>query len=369
MKPRVTRVLIPDGDYPHTLQVARCLGVQGGYEIIVASLEAKPRLRHSRYVAGVRTLSLAFKKGNCDEILRICREEAIDILLPVSEPGIRCASAHRDRFADVCSVAPVPEVGAFDCAVDKSALARLLVARDLPGLPGWNASELISNPDLWPSIPFPVLLKARRGSFGRQITYAANAGDLAGALEDVSGKSSQYFVQAYIDGQDVDCSVLCRRGEILAHTIQQERKAAHFGTFQPPVIVEFVHDDEVLDTVRSMMKSLNWTGVAHVDLRRKADTGDLYVLEVNGRFWGSILGSLLVGVNVPHLACLTAEDIPFKVPEFRPGLYFTRGIAGRAGNHQGIRYDWRRSNLPFVLRDPVPEFLGRIGRSTDRSRD
>jgi glutathione synthase/RimK-type ligase-like ATP-grasp enzyme len=300
--------------------------------------------------------------------VHLCQEKDIDVLLPVGEAGIRCTSANSEPFTDICSVAPFPDTDAFDLAVDKSRLAEFLIDRHLPGLPDWDATVLRSRPDLWETLPFPVLLKARRGSFGRQITYVATASDLGKALSNLNDETGDYFVQPYLSGRDVDCSVLCQGGEILAHTIQRERVPARFGTFQPPVVVEFVHDEQVLEIVRPMMKALDWTGVAHVDLRRDSNTGGLYVLEINARFWGSILGSVLVGVNMPHLACLAARNIPFEVPKFRPGLYFARGIAGRAGDQKGLRYDWRRSNLPFVLRDPVPEIMGRLRRSTGRKR-
>ncbi len=44
------------------------------------------------------------------------------------------------------------------------------------------------------------------------------------------------------------------------------------------------------------MKNLHWNRIAHIDLRYDID-GNLYIIEVNPRFWESLLASLSAGIN------------------------------------------------------------------------
>lgn len=78
------------------------------------------------------------------------------------------------------------------------------------------------------------------------------------------------------------------------------------------------------------------------------------------RFWGSILGSLRAGVNFPHLSCQTALNISFQRPRCKNGVFFVRGLSGRVAGQHDIPYSWRKSNLPYVLMDPMPEAMHRL---------
>ena len=40
-----------------------------------------------------------------------------------------------------------------------------------------------------------------------------------------------------------------------------------------------------------MMKELEWNGVACIDMRRNAQTKQIYILEINGRFWATVQNS------------------------------------------------------------------------------
>jgi len=58
------------------------------------------------------------------------------------------------------------------------------------------------------------------------------------------------------------------------------------------------------------LKALNYQGVACIDLRRST-TGKVYLLEINARYWGSMMASLTkAGVNFPLLMLkLTVDEI------------------------------------------------------------
>ncbi len=146
--------------------------------------------------------------------------------------------------------------------------------------------------------------------------------------------------------------MLCRDGEILAHTIQQPFTRA--TNFTPAGGVEFVCDDRVLAVTRATMAALKWNGVAHLDLRYDTTRHALVLLEINPRFWGSLLGSLHAGVNFPLLTLRASLGESFDPPSFRACRYVSATTAilfwrsgrfgmARAGfrvTDTGFRYAW-----------------------------
>jgi predicted ATP-grasp superfamily ATP-dependent carboligase len=282
-----------------------------------------------------------------------------NLCLAIGEPAIRFVASQQQQLP--IRFAQTPPVHSFDVAADKWALACFLRAHDLPHpMTALHATEREAEQSIH-IFEFPVLLKPRRGSNGIGIKQFDNPSTLLRYLRDHAGFLDRYIVQARIPGRDVDCSVLCENGHILAHTIQRGFIMADTNRFQPPGGVEFIDDQRVLGIVSQLMAALDWTGVAHVDLREDERSGQITILEVNPRYWGSLLGSLHAGINFPYLACLAALKLPFSVPQSRPCRYVSGTAAvgcWKRGQFGADRAGFGFSDTVFrdALPDPWPSF-------------
>ena len=117
----------------------------------------------------------------------------------------------------------------------------------------------------------------------------------------------------------------------------------------------------VLDVVARMVAAFNWNGVAHVDLRDVVD-GHIEIIEVNPRFWGSVLGSLHAGINFPDLACQAGLGVAVGAYS-----YALRQYAGGSAALQSWTDLFRRqatngvrlsdTALAHVVKDPWPHVL------------
>ncbi len=151
-------------------------------------------------------------------------------------------------------------------------------------------------------------------------------------------------------------------GRTLAYTIQKAIGKAS-GKYKPAGHIQFQHHDECLHTVERMLQLLQWSGVAHVDLMYDEDAKALRILEINPRFWGSLLGSQRAGVNFPYLACQAAvgeavpmptySDIEFAMPSAALRLW-------RRRDPSAVRPSFNQTTLPFLLHDPIPEFIEQL---------
>jgi predicted ATP-grasp superfamily ATP-dependent carboligase len=162
---------------------------------------------------------------------------------------------------------------------------------------------------------------------------------------------------------------LCENGSILAYTIQQGLKAQYLGRLKA---MQFVRRDDVLEIGQKLLSALNWSGVAHIDFRHDARDGKAKMLEVNGRYWGSLLGSLVAGVNFPHLACLTALGISFVMPTYQLKKYIQTETAAKdfigrlLGKSELGGFSFSETGWKFFVADPMPQVVNAV---VNRTRD
>ncbi|MGB5668550.1 MAG: ATP-grasp domain-containing protein, partial [Maribacter sp.] len=167
-----------------------------------------------------------------------------------------------------------------------------------------------------------------------------------------------FIFQEFIDGFDIDCSVLCHDGEIQAYTIQ---KGVLYSTkkFAPPIGVNFLYEDDLYQVIEKLMNTLNWSGVAHIDLRYDINDGKFKVIEVNTRYWGSLEASLAAGINFPYLYYLISTNKKFERPTYNYIEFLSiKGLLKRFKQNVLMvlngGYLWNNTALKFIILDPVP---------------
>lgn len=366
-------VLIPDGENEHVLWTVRSLADSKRAKLHVLSNRRWMPVRFSRHCR-----LYAFKptgtdhRARLDAITDLVSRIHVDVILPVGEEGVMFASAERDALSRLAALPPLPDLEALQTGRDKWRLNQF--ARDY-GLPAPQSVLLASGAAFDQRISeleYPVLLKPTSLTDGQGIRRFDTASDLRSFLasQDESLVREKYLVQSYVPGFDIGLSVLCRDGEILAYTIQRGViSAAH--RFGPLMAMEFIRQDDVFEVGQKLLAALRWSGVAHIDFRQDSRDGQVKIIELNARYWGSLLGSLVAGVNFPYLACLAAQGVSFPVPAYRLShfAYTTTAVKEALlwclGRNTLSGFTFRETGLRFFLTDPLPEFLKRLQEKLD----
>jgi predicted ATP-grasp superfamily ATP-dependent carboligase len=188
---------------------------------------------------------------------------------------------------------------------------------------------------------------------------------------------TKFLAQEEILGKDIDCSMLCKDGEILAATVQRP-VFANMREFAAAAAIEFVQDDVVIEVASQIARLLNWTGIAHIDMRYDEKSGQVYVLEINPRFWGSLAGSTRSGVNFPVLSCqvTTGESLPSisarKIRYSSPQTLMKFILQTRPEGQEPLKFS--ETAFSDMIRDPLPAIAAivsskfRFGLSTKSIR-
>ena len=131
--------------------------------------------------------------------------------------------------------------------------------------------------------------------------------------------------------------------------------------------IDFINDIKTYNLVCTVAEKLNWSGIAHIDLRFDLQDEKVKLIEINPRYWGSLMGSLTAGVNFPYIAAVAAlkgESIKSEPKAIR---YVQGTLALKSLIKNVLPWNLKNRNvetsIKFILQDPLPNisyFLGKM---------
>lgn len=152
-------------------------------------------------------------------------------------------------------------------------------------------------------ITFPLIMKPRshegEAATGIKCQPIHSFGDLRYCFQRYPGFSDWFLIQEFIPGYGVAVNVLMHDGTPIA--VMQHRRLREYpvrGGVSVSAECEAV-DPEILGHSLALLRALEWEGVAMVEFRKDPESGRLGLMEVNGRFWGSISLAFHSGVDFP----------------------------------------------------------------------
>ncbi|WP_299226537.1 ATP-grasp domain-containing protein [uncultured Psychroserpens sp.] len=352
-------VLIPDGNSTWALAVINCLSEINEYKLFVLSDKKRTATKFSRYTSYYKYYKRDTDTDWLHLIINEVKAQQISVIIPIAENEIQFFIRHKHLLPATVKIIPLPFLKSFETATNKHKLSLFLDEYDIPHPKFFYAKSATTINESLSLLQFPILLKPLSEKGGDGIVKFDDRSALDNYLNTFSS-SDELFIQEYILGYDIDCSVLCLDGEVLTYTIQKGNLKGH-SIFAPQLSFEFIENDEVIKVVKQLMKQLNWSGVAHIDMRYDSQANNYKVIEVNARFWGSLEGSKYAGVNFPDLAIQLTINNKIEAPKAVPIIYMRlKGVL------KSIKYKpWFIFKTHFLLnhteaksflKDPLPTF-------------
>jgi carbamoyl-phosphate synthase large subunit len=223
-----------------------------------------------------------------DCLLEIARAEGCSIVFPGLDPELAAVAAAADRFREhgIHMVISSPEV--VDLSDDKLGTAQFLAKHGFPA----PRTQMLSDP-VEPDMPFPVVLKPRKGGArSRGIHVARNAAEVDALRPTLP--ADNYVVQEQIEGDEYTCGTV-NIGGTCGGVITMRRTLRNGDTYKA-----FVTKDEQLAAfVKSVADVLQPFGACNFQLRLR--DGKAYIFEFNARCSGTTHCRALAGFNEPEL--------------------------------------------------------------------
>lgn len=245
-----------------------------------------------------------------DSIEKTCEKYWIDAIIPAGT-GATLALANIASRIKCAGAIPLPDCDTFSKLNSKIEFANFLNSQELPHP---QTSPIPSALDLERCMLVPpVIVKPANGEGNLGIEVALDSERLEGAKVRLLTRSDYPLIaQEYISGPDIDLSLLAIDGDLTDWTIQERVSDQK---------IRFSSNETVLELGRKIVKSANYTGVAHIDMRFDARNGSVSVIEFNPRFWFTVGASEAAGVNFPYIASCHAAGKPM------PQIKYAEGVA------------------------------------------
>ena len=360
-------ILVPDGESHMLLYVVQCLRRNRNNKIHIISSTERLAMRYSRFLSSFKYFPNTDDDAQwIQQINKEVADKEIDVILPIFETGIRRLILNRDKLSKPERLCLLPELSSFDTAIDKWRLYKHLKEKGFPSPETRLFRSIEEETEL---NDFPLIIKPSCGyGGGMEIELLESKQDLIAYFRDKQLNGHTYILQEPIEGRDFSCSVLCRNGQILAYTIQRSDMGVE-GRFGPQMAYSFVTNEQIHILVYDLMKSLGWSGVASVDIRYDEESDAYKILEVNTRFWRSVVGSLYAGINFPDL-CVSHSLIKdlTNISEYSSIKYYdlkgiVRAIKQRPWLILNLGLLVNHSPLKEIAADPLPYLIKYIQRT------
>jgi predicted ATP-grasp superfamily ATP-dependent carboligase len=312
------RILVTDGTQRSALAVVRSLG-GAGHTVFVCGPRVPSMAGSSKYSFAESAVAntLDSPAQFVSDVSQLIERWRIDTLIPITEASLLALLPERDSLG---ALIPWPDADTFRAVADKRSLlttaATLGIAVPKQVVLGNEADVRALDPAL---LDYPLVLKPSRsvGEHDGQrvslgVRHVPNGGTLRTEIAALGSAALPLLLQQRIIGPGIGIFLLIWDGKLLA-TFAHRRLREKPPSGGVSVYSESVTPDpELVEQSRMLLERMKWRGVAMVEFKREASTGTAYLMEVNGRFWGSLQLAIDAGVDFPVrlVAAASGEALP-----------------------------------------------------------
>jgi carbamoyl-phosphate synthase large subunit len=304
----------------------------GGFTVAADLNPLAPALYHAdRHLIPAPVDAPEYVSGLAD----VVKEHGVDLVVPLTDLDMTLLAERRDRLGATLLL-PAAEV--VERANDKYLTHLFLEEHGIGSPAAWLPEALPED------LPFPVLVKPRRGFGSRNISLAHDRPELDFFLQRIPVAP---FVEAFCGGEEFSIDVFSDLEGRCLNAIPRTMIESKGGESIKGMTVR---DQELIELGRRVAETVGVVGPATIQCFRTAP-GRHEVTDVNLRFGGAFPLPLAAGGAYPTLALALArrERPEPRVGAFREGVFMTRFF----GEVCLVGEDGRLEPLAEGLAEPV----------------
>lgn len=323
------RVLVTDGNERAALAVTRALGRQG-VQVVVGAQSERSLSGSSRFCQQRIIYPSPYQEpdGFIACLLEAVQKHRVDALFPISDIAMHVLGPVKPRFEPETRI-PTSGPEVFQEISDKYRLMRQAVKEgvsipDTVFVPDGRLDALSDQLNEFPVVVKPgcSLVKENGRWTKTSVCYANSWEDLRRLYRERSYLRQPSLIQRRVVGEGRGLFVLMQEGMPLgmfAHRRIRERPpSGGVSVLRESIALP----KDMVEATLKLLQRVKWHGVAMVEFKVDAPSNRPLLMEINGRFWGSLQLALDAGVNFPFLLLNMAMGRAEAVPEnsYRVGV-------------------------------------------------
>ena len=310
-----------DANQRSALAIIRSLG-RHGLKVIAADHRPHTLGAASKYaITSVRYPDpAASPSAFVNDIIAVVPRLGVDIIVPATDLTTMLL-ASQPELSKITHLA-TPKADSYETLTDKARLFELANKLDVPAPLTRIARTTAAVVDAAHDLGFPIVLKPARSRYLKGDRILATRVEIIHSpdrllealrcqtwLDDIP-----CLVQRFVPGRGAGVFALYGpSGPIAWFAHRRIREKPPTGGVS--VLSESVPVDPIMQSLAAkLLSAAHWTGVAMVEFRITED-GTPYLMEVNGRFWGSLQLAIDCGIDFPWLLYQLTQNLPMQVPQ------------------------------------------------------
>jgi predicted ATP-grasp superfamily ATP-dependent carboligase len=202
---------------------------------------------------------------------------------------------------------PLPDLATYRRASDKLQVLELARSAGF-AVPETVVLECGDQEGAWPDALFPAVLKPHRSVVtveGRRravgVSFVRDSAECRRALALLPAAAFPVLLQRRVTGVGEGLFALRWEGRTLARfahrRLREKPPAGGVSVYRESIAL----DPQLVSAGERLLDALDWKGVAMIECKRDPDTGRHVIMEINGRFWGSVQLAIDAGIDFPVL--------------------------------------------------------------------
>jgi FMN phosphatase YigB (HAD superfamily)/biotin carboxylase len=265
--------------------------------------------------------------GYIPQLMEICKEERIDLLIPTIDTDLLILSRNRERFELYGTKVLISRPEMIAVCRDKNRTA--VFFEDC----GLKTPKTINRCELYEA-PWPCFIKPKDGSSSRCAFRVENKRQLKLYADSIK----DYVIQPYIEGTEYTVDIFCDLYGNPVYIIPRVRISVRAGEV---LKTQITLDRQIIEECRRLIESFKPRGPLTVQIIRN-QRGEDYFIEINPRFGGGAPLSMRAGANGAKaiLQILNGKLVSFTYKDINKGAIYCRfdqSVCMREGKKHGIR--------------------------------
>ncbi|MDC8447059.1 MAG: ATP-grasp domain-containing protein [Nitrospira sp.] len=313
-------VLVTDGNERAALAATRGLG-QVGIPVIVAAETESSLAGASRYCTDKWKYPspLSDPSGFIESVKSAIQVNRVSSVFSISDSTTQVLARVKEELGP--AGAAIPSWEAYDLVSDKYRLVELAQQLSVPTpdtffVPDGNVNAVAEQ-----ITQYPVVVKPGRSLAqvdGRwtktNVHFVSSRNELMELYKRTAYLSLPSLIQRKIEGTGQGIFGIFDQGKPLAlfahRRIREKPPAGGVSVFRESIALP----EPMTGYAVRLLEQVTWHGVAMVEFKVDRESGVPMLMEINGRFWGSLQLAIDAGLNLPHLLHRMVNGVSEVVP-------------------------------------------------------